>query len=81
MRLEKIKYGQSWLVKLRWGVRQLLRGYGPDDMDRLLRYRSQYYGQPFGVLRNQVLLGPSAWSPAERQLLGTFVSHQNRCPF
>jgi hypothetical protein len=51
------------------------------DVVRTMRYRSELFGRPFSALLQQVMRGPSDWSPGERELFAAFVSAQNQCPF
>jgi hypothetical protein len=51
------------------------------DISRGLRYRPELFGGPFQVLLQDVMKGPSPWTPAERELFAAFVSKQRQCPF
>jgi len=51
------------------------------DVVRTMRYRSELFGRPFSVALQQIMRGPSDWSPGERELFAAFVSAQNQCPF
>jgi hypothetical protein len=51
------------------------------DISRALRYRPELFGEPFQQLLQDVMKGPSPWSPAERELFAAFVSAQRQCPF
>ena len=51
------------------------------DVVRTMRYRSELFGQPFSAALQQVMRGPSDWSPGERELFASFVSAQNQCVF
>jgi len=51
------------------------------DVVRTMRYRSELFGRPFSALLQNVMRGPSEWSPGERELFAAFVSAQNQCPF
>ena len=51
------------------------------DISRALRYRPQLFGEPFSVLLQEVMKGPSEWTEAERELFAAFVSLRNQCPF
>ncbi len=51
------------------------------DVIRALAFRPERFGRPFGELAQQVMRGPSDWSPGERELFAAFVSAQNQCPF
>ena len=51
------------------------------DVVRTMRYRSELFGRPFSTALQQVMRGPSDWSPGERELFAAFVSRQNQCVF
>ena len=51
------------------------------DVVRTMRYRSELFGRPFSAALQQVMRGPSDWTPGERELFAAFVSCQNQCPF
>ena len=51
------------------------------DVVRTMRYRSELFGRPFSSALQQIMRGPSDWSPGERELFAAFVSTQNRCVF
>jgi hypothetical protein len=51
------------------------------DVVRTMRYRSELFGRPFSAALQQVMRGPSDWSPGERELFAAFVSSQNQCVF
>jgi hypothetical protein len=59
---------------------------GPDgefvsDVVLVLGYRAELFGRPFSAALQQVMRGPSDWSPGERELFAAFVSAQNQCVF
>jgi hypothetical protein len=51
------------------------------DVVRTMRYRSELFGRPFSSALQQIMRGPSDWSPGEREFFAAFVSAQNRCLF
>jgi hypothetical protein len=51
------------------------------DISIALRYRPELFGEPFQQLLQDVMKGPSPWTPAERELFAAFVSKQRQCPF
>jgi uncharacterized peroxidase-related enzyme len=57
-----------------------LRDYPQADLKTVLRVDPQI-GLPFARLHEVLLRGPSAFSIAERELMGAFVSALNRCKF
>ncbi|WP_420917183.1 hypothetical protein [Dictyobacter halimunensis] len=51
------------------------------DIQRVLTYRSEFFGVPMSMLTQEVLRGPSDWLVGERELFAAFTSSLNRCPF
>jgi hypothetical protein len=51
------------------------------DISRALRFRPEFFGEPFGELLQEVMKGPSEWTEAERELFAAFVSLRSQCPF
>ena len=54
---------------------------GLDDVAKTSMYRSAFFGRPWIALLRDVMRGPSDWSPGERELMGAFTAHLNRCPY
>jgi uncharacterized peroxidase-related enzyme len=60
----------------------LLARTRPTDFTRILLYRPEFFGKPFGRYAQSVLRGPSgAWSVGERELFGAYISAHNDCAF
>ena len=57
------------------------RGAEPVDVIKALLYRPAFFGRPMSEALEDVMRGPSEWSPGERELFAAFVSAQNQCPF
>jgi hypothetical protein len=51
------------------------------DVSIALRYRPELFGTPFQQLLQDVMKGPSPWTPGERELFAAAVSAQRQCPF
>lgn len=51
------------------------------DVVKMMLYRPEFLGEPFGQLVQEVMRGPSAWSVAERELMAAYVSKTNECEF
>jgi hypothetical protein len=57
------------------------RGMEPVDVIKTLLYRPDFFGARMNEAFEEVMRGPSEWSPGERELFAAFVSAQNQCPF
>jgi AhpD family alkylhydroperoxidase len=51
------------------------------DVVKLVKYRADFYGQPMGVITQDAMRGPSAWSVGDRELMAAFVAKANQCEF
>ena len=56
-------------------------GYEPFGVVKTLMYRPELFGRPFSETLEQVMRGPSEWSPGERELFAAFTSRLNQCLF
>jgi hypothetical protein len=57
------------------------RGMEPVDVIKTLLYRPDFFGRHMSDAFQEVMRGPSEWSPGERELFAAFVSRENSCPF
>lgn len=80
MRLQKVHQGHRLPDKALLAVMRIVMGHAPGVV-RTLRYRKEYFGQPFSELTQQVMRGPSPWSVGEREVFAAFVSRLNQCVF
>ncbi len=80
MRLKVLTHGHRWPEKLKLALIGLVGGPVPDVV-RMLLYRPEYFGTPFSDLLQDVMRGPSRWSPGERELFAAYTSQLNRCEF
>ena len=56
-------------------------GREPLGVVKTLLYRPELFGHPFSEELQQVMRGPSDWSPGERELFAAFTSQLNQCLF
>jgi hypothetical protein len=56
-------------------------GKEPLGVIKTLMYRPELFGRPFSETLEQVMRGPSEWSPGERELFAAFTSRLNQCLF
>ena len=80
MRLKKVHQGHRLGDKLMLTMISLFVGHAPGVV-RTLRYRKEYFGEPFSELTQQVMRGPSQWTVGERETFAAFVSRLNQCVF
>lgn len=80
MRLRKVHSGHGLLDKAMLGIVRLAAGHAPGVI-RTLRYRKEFFGEPWSALTQHVMRGPSAWSVGERETFAAFVSRLNQCVF
>ena len=80
MRLKKVHDGHSLRDKLMLRAMHIVAGHAPGVV-RTLTYRTDFFGQPFSELTQQVMRGPSPWSVGEREMFAAFVSRLNQCVF
>jgi hypothetical protein len=56
-------------------------GREPLGVVKTLLYRGELFGTPFSDELDDVMRGPSEWSPGERELFTGFASQLNQCLF
>jgi len=56
-------------------------GREPLGVVKTLLYRPEVFGGPFSEELDDVMRGPSDWSPGERELFAGFASSLNQCLF
>ena len=57
------------------------RGQPASGVIKTLYYRPELFGEPFSAVLDDVMRGPSDWTPGERELFAGFTSLLNQCPF
>lgn len=81
MRLSVLDHGQGAVARAFIQVVGTLSPPGLDDVAKTSMYRPAFFGKPWIALLRDVMRGPSDWSPGERELIGAFAAHLNRCPY
>jgi hypothetical protein len=79
MRLAILNSGHSFGTKVLFAFIRMVSRLPVPDAVKLFRYRSDFYGMRWGVVAQQAMRGPSAWSVGDRELMGAFVSKVNEC--
>lgn len=81
MRLEILEQGHRRPAKV---FQRVVAWVLPDEIDDVAKtamHRPDYFGRPFLALVHEVLRGPSFWTAAEREYMGSFTSRHNECPY
>jgi hypothetical protein len=81
MRLGILDRGHPLKTKALFALIRLASGHRAPDVVKTLRYRPDFFGGPMGLVFQEVMRGPSAWSVGERELMAAFVSRTNACVF
>lgn len=78
-RLEILDSGHRFRTKVLFAIIRSVSRLPMPDAVKSNRYRPDFYGAPMGVLTQQAMRGPSAWSVGDRELMGDCVSQMNEC--
>ncbi|HEX6681742.1 MAG TPA: hypothetical protein VF062_03065 [Candidatus Limnocylindrales bacterium] len=82
MRLKIVESGHRFRQKAMLALFPLLSGARPPDFSRILMYRPELFGKPFGKYAQSVLRSQSKyWSIGERELFGGYISAKNDCDY
>jgi AhpD family alkylhydroperoxidase len=81
MRLRILDSGHSFGTKALFALIQAASRQPVLDVIKLVKYRSDFYGEPMGKVTQEAMRGPSAWSVADRELMAAFVSKTNQSEF
>ena len=81
MRLANVERGDSFSVRLLFGVIRMVSGFRAPDVMRTLKYRAGFFGGAQSKHTQAVMRGPSEWSVGERELFAAYVSSVNKCLF
>jgi uncharacterized peroxidase-related enzyme len=81
MRLDILDHGHRLRARVAMRLIPLAVGTELDDVGKTSLYRPALFGRPWLALVREVMLGPSDWIPADRELFAAFVSNLNRCRY
>lgn len=81
MRLSVVAHGHRWRNRLFLALIRKMGGQEPPDVLKTLHYRSDFWGRPYSDLLQDVMRGPSAWTPGERELFAAFTANLSACRF
>jgi AhpD family alkylhydroperoxidase len=81
MRLRILDSGHGFGTKALFALIQAASRQPVLDVIKLVKYRSDFYGEPMGKVTQEAMRGPSAWSVADRELMAAFVSKTNQSEF
>jgi AhpD family alkylhydroperoxidase len=79
MRLAILNSGHGFGTKILFAFIRAVSRLPVPDAIKLNRYRPDFYGTPMGVVTQEAMRGPSAWSVGDRELMGASVSKMNEC--
>ena len=81
MRLRILDSGHGFGTKALFALIRTVSRQPVLDVIKLVKYRADFYGQPIGVITQDAMRGPSAWSVGDRELMAAFVAKANQCEF
>ena len=81
MRLAILDNGHRWPNKLFLTMVRKTSGEEPVGVLKTLHYRSAFWGKPYSDLLQDIMRGPSEWTPGERELFAAFTSRMTECRF
>jgi hypothetical protein len=81
MRLETVDHGHAPAEAALLDEIREFSGREPLGVVKTLLYRPEIFGEPFSSELDEVMRGPSDWTPGERELFAGFTSLRNHCLF
>jgi AhpD family alkylhydroperoxidase len=81
MRLAILDSGHGFGTKALFALIRTVSRQPVLDVIKLVKYRPDFYGEPMGVITQDAMRGPSAWSVGDRELMAAFVAKANQCEF
>jgi alkylhydroperoxidase family enzyme len=81
MRLRILDSGHGFGTKALFALIRTVSRQPVLDVIKLVKYRADFYGRPMGVVTQDAMRGPSAWSVGDRELMAAFVAKSNQSEF
>lgn len=81
MRLRNLNEGHALPNKLFLSFVRFTTGKEPVGVLKTLHYRSDFWGRPYCDLLQDVMRGPSDWTPGERELMAALTARLSDCEF
>ncbi|AXC10295.1 hypothetical protein ACPOL_0942 [Acidisarcina polymorpha] len=81
MRLAILNSGHRIGTKALFAIIEMASRQPLLDVVKLVKYRPDFYGNLMGMVTQETMRGPSAWSVADRELMAAYIAKNNRCEF
>ena len=81
MRLAVVDRGNRWANRLFLALIRWQSKSEPPGVIKTLHYRSDFWGRAYADLLQDVMRGPSEWTPGERELFAAFTAKLGACRF
>src|ERR1700743_3543117 len=81
MRLRTLDTGHGFGTKALFALIRTASRQPVLDVIKLVKYRSDFYGNPMSEVTQGAMRGCSSWSVADRELMAAFVAKTNQCEF
>jgi AhpD family alkylhydroperoxidase len=81
MRLRVLDSGHGFGTKALFTLIRTVSRQPVLDVIKLVKYRSDFYGDPMSAVTQETMRGPSAWSVGDRELMAAYVAKTNQCEF
>src|SRR5580698_8517093 len=79
MRLAILDSGHGFGTKALFALIRMASRQPVLDVIKLVKYRPDFYGTPMGVVTQEAMRGPSAWSVGDRELMAAIVAKTSGC--
>src|SRR3954471_1735686 len=79
MRLSILDEGHGFATKALFAVIRFFSRQPVLDVVKLAKYRPEFHGERMGLLTQEAMRGPSAWSVGDRELMAAVVAQANHC--